>query len=699
MKIKYKLIGTIIFVFTLLISVNLALILISEQKLTEKINDNLLMINSLVVSEIEKNVNLRVEYWEVFAVLPLVRQTVIDSNAQFDQIKNLPDLIAQRDKEWISVPKEEITPFMQDILDNEFSGRLTARKEFYEKEYNYSIYPEVFVTNKYGAVIGTTGKTTDYYQADEAWWQIAKDKGLYIGDVEYDDSSNTYSLIKAVRIDDEKGNFIGVVKFLISTDEIIKNFQKMIVGEDTPLYASISFELINGKKEIIYKTGEPGHLIPLSAHELEEFAQLEQNEGKVFLVKSEISGWDQELIVHEHFKNEGTLQSLNWTLILEFDHDKIFIPVKELKNKSVFISLIIFILALSVILWLSRSIYNPLHQLHQTTEKIEKGDLNVHLEIRSKDELGKLGRSFNHMVQQLKSQKEQLRRNEAEKRLGVERLNKELDKKVTQRTLDLEKKNKEAEEAKKATLNLVEDIEEAQNKLKQSYEELKGLDKLKTEFLSMASHELRTPLTPIKSQIQRLLSLNLDKEQRRGSLEMILRNAVRLDRLTQDILEVARIESKKMILAKRKTDINHLLRQAIETLRPLAEDKAVRIVLNLRPLPPINVDEHRITSVLINLLDNAIKYGGNEVRISSEVKSRSILISFADKGIGISEEMKPKLFDLFVRGKEELVQQIGGTGLGLAICKGIIEAHHGKIWVESKLGRGSTFYFSLPINP
>ena len=126
-----------------------------------------------------------------------------------------------------NAPKETITPFMWELMNNRLAGELKEKIEFYEEQYGHLVYAEIFVTNKYGVNTGQSGKTSDYYQADEKWWQEAKEDGLYVSGVEYDNSAGVFSLDICARIDDENGNFLGVIKSVLNIKEVIKIMKEL----------------------------------------------------------------------------------------------------------------------------------------------------------------------------------------------------------------------------------------------------------------------------------------------------------------------------------------------------------------------------------------------------------------------------------------------------------------------------------------
>ena len=143
------------------------------------------------------------------------------SNREFEKLNNIRAYINTKDKEWTSVPKETVTPFMQELIENNLSGQFIEKLKLYESLYGHNVFGEMFATNKYGANIAQSGKTSDYRQDDEEWWKIAKKDDLYVGDVEYDKSADMYSLDFAFRIEDEDYGFLGVLKVVLNINDVI----------------------------------------------------------------------------------------------------------------------------------------------------------------------------------------------------------------------------------------------------------------------------------------------------------------------------------------------------------------------------------------------------------------------------------------------------------------------------------------------
>lgn len=224
---------------------------------------------------------------------------------------------------------------------------------------------------------------------------------------------------------------------------------------------------------------------------------------------------------------------------------------------------------------------------------------------------------------------------------------------------------------------------------------------MKTDFVANVSHELKTPLTSIKGFVETLLDGALDdQETAKHFLEIINDETDRLNRLINDLLSLSRIEAKQRELNRVSLDLEKIINETVSILSPQAKEKDLAIKVNIkRPLQVIEADEDMIGQVLINLIDNAVKYTheGGQVSISAETQKDRVKVAVADTGIGIPIDSIPRLFERFYRVDKARSREMGGTGLGLAIVKHILELHSGKIEVESIVGQGSTFTFYLPL--
>lgn len=263
------------------------------------------------------------------------------------------------------------------------------------------------------------------------------------------------------------------------------------------------------------------------------------------------------------------------------------------------------------------------------------------------------------------------------------RWNKDLEKEVENKTMDLHRSNTELEVANAR---------------------LKELDRLKSEFVSMVSHELRTPLTAMKTSADVLESLSdseMDAHTRDEMLRIISRNIERQNRLVNDLLDISRIETGNLKLSLEPVNLCDVIRESVESMRQIAEENGIAI--HIDPAPGLDAqsvqitgDHERLVQVFVNLLGNALKFTEEgEIRILMQMPDGHPEIRVSDTGIGIPPEELDHIFDKFHQVDGGLTRKTGGSGLGLAICKGIIEGHGGSIRAESVVGKGSTFVIVL----
>ncbi len=233
--------------------------------------------------------------------------------------------------------------------------------------------------------------------------------------------------------------------------------------------------------------------------------------------------------------------------------------------------------------------------------------------------------------------------------------------------------------------------------IQHAYQELQKLDHMKSEFINIAAHELRTPLAIL------LGYATLLQEEAEGKakeqLGIIVRNAMRLRALVDSMLNLRYLETGKSQLKLEQIILRQAIDEAVGDLSPLAESKGQSIEVRLpESFPPIVADRQKLALILTNLLSNAVKFTPEGGRITIEVKSneREVLVSVSDTGIGIPPEEHERIFERFYQVGDSLTRKHGGIGLGLSIAKGMVELCGGRIWVESEVGRGSTFTFTIP---
>jgi signal transduction histidine kinase len=317
--------------------------------------------------------------------------------------------------------------------------------------------------------------------------------------------------------------------------------------------------------------------------------------------------------------------------------------------------------------------------LAEATERVAKGELAQTVDIRSRDEIGDLARDFNQMTLQLKESRT------------------DLESKVEERTHQLEENISELSRARTSTLKMLEEFQAAKKELELVNRELKEMDETKMKFIGIASHELKTPLTAIKANIDFILSEKEEKvpENLRSYLLTIQRNTNRIQMRMDQMLDLSRIKSDRLILNREHILLSEVIGGYINEVTPV--DKNLSVQVDIPQDLRIYADRTALHDILINLLSNAFKFTGDggHVFITASQKDQLTLLEVRDTGMGIPEDKLLMIFDEFYQVEGG---KYGGTGLGLAIAKRLVEEHGGSIWATSQLGRGSTFYFTLPLS-
>ena len=218
-----------------------------------------------------------------------------------------------------------------------------------------------------------------------------------------------------------------------------------------------------------------------------------------------------------------------------------------------------------------------------------------------------------------------------------------------------------------------------------------------TQFTADASHELRTPIAVLISETQTTLARERTADEYRETVAACLDTAQQMRRLTQSLLDLARLDAGQEPIDRRPLDLAETARDCVELIRPLADERGLRITSELAPAKTLG-DEGRLRQVVTNLLTNALQYNQDhgEIRVSTRVEDQTAVVTVADTGIGISPEDLPHIFKRFYRGDKSRARARGCTGLGLSICQAIVEAHGGTIAAASEPGRGAEFTVRLP---
>lgn len=248
---------------------------------------------------------------------------------------------------------------------------------------------------------------------------------------------------------------------------------------------------------------------------------------------------------------------------------------------------------------------------------------------------------------------------------------------------------------------LYQEAKTSYEKLESAYEELKSLDRMKSEFLSNVSHELKTPLVSIRGYSELLYDekLGLIKDEQKKSLEAIIRNADRLTRLINSILFISKMQVEKLEFQFQPVDMGEIVKICVDDARSMMDRKQITFEKDISGISKVNGEKDRFIEVISNLLDNAIKFtpAGGKISIKARDEGEFVHLTVTDNGIGIPLEIIPRLFSRFYQADASASRKYGGTGLGLYITKNIVDAFRGKIWIESEVGKGTKVHVLLPI--
>lgn len=260
----------------------------------------------------------------------------------------------------------------------------------------------------------------------------------------------------------------------------------------------------------------------------------------------------------------------------------------------------------------------------------------------------------------------------------------------------------ELEEKREELEQLNQQLNETNRELNEANAKLRELAEMKEEFLALTTHDLRSPLTVISGVISFFTSGRLGKlsPEQQNMVAMMERNAQSLIELVNDLLDASKLESGALRLDIASIDLRGLVDELRDTMEPLAREKGITMEEHIAPaLPPVAADRPKLRRIIVNLLSNAVKFTGKggTVQLKAEPLDGQVRISVSDTGVGIAPEDVERLFDKYEQARSRATRGEKGTGLGLYITKQLVELHGGEIKVDSKIGRGSTFSFTLPV--
>ena len=326
----------------------------------------------------------------------------------------------------------------------------------------------------------------------------------------------------------------------------------------------------------------------------------------------------------------------------------------------------------------SKTISDPLIQLKDAAKEAAKGKF-VTVTINTDDEIGLLARTFNSMTETIQARSKEL----------------ELKNKIS------EKVNAHLHELINKENEMNAHLKSISEQLKNQAEKLREVDVAKEEFSSMITHELKTPLFPILGYCEMLQSRDFGEltDEQKEKIQIIYDSAQSLLQLVQDVLDVHKLELGKMQPHISDYDAKEMIDTVLNRFFPVAFERKINLFNITEAGIRCRCDNERIIQVLNNLVNNALKFvpdNTGQIEVSAKYNDGSVMFAIKDNGSGIPNEKQENLFQKFYQVDSSISRNRGGTGLGLAICKGIMELHKGRIWVESETGIGTTLFFSIP---
>lgn len=437
-------------------------------------------------------------------------------------------------------------------------------------------------------------------------------------------------------------------------------------------YRSIRFIAYNGEEVAAVEDGRLRKEEKDRSEDPMFKAVSQMSPGEIYTVQSDALN-TYATPIYSDINNDGQYSSEEFLGVVSTTFTSVFGEIKEIALKTAFLATGAVCLALifTGILIAKRidRVTRPIGDLAEATRKLAEGEVPELISYRGDDEVGILAQNFDEMVGNLKKRTEE--RDQYGARL--QELNKNLEQIVEMRTRELEQAN----------------------------EALKAASEHKTLFLANMSHELRTPMNAIlgfaellKDGIYGDISAKIME-----IVEKIQKNGKHLLAMINDVLDLTKIEAGRIEIHRTPFSVASCIDTVITNTDSLARKKGLRVIKDLQEGVLTGYgDEKRINQVLWNLLSNAIKFTEQgEIHIGASRKADSLHFQVSDTGIGIPEGKLERIFEEFTQVDDSHTRQYGGTGLGLAIARKLVELHGGQIWVESKVGNGSTFHFSLPM--
>lgn len=563
------------------------------------------------------------------------KNAIRESNLKYETMEAnaIQRYLMDMDSKWIEAPDN--SPLVREYLNNKVSIEL---KDILKEEEEKDI-AEIFITDRFGGLVASSGKTSDFYQADEEWWQEAFDGGkgkIFIEDIEFDESNNVLAMPFAIPVRDKKGEVIGVCKAVIDIDIFFEPLKEFGIGKTGHAL------LVNEEGYVVFHEG----IEPLSMRfcREEDFENLLKSKSKWMIIDKLHIHTGRIFLAFAEINHPALLErGINWRVFIDQDAEEVFRPLNTLIFQGVVLTGLLIIIMIPLGFIFSRIFVKPIIKLHEATGRIGRGDLDYKIEVKTGDEIEELANSFKDMIASIKGLQVQLIRSEKLAAIGelaagvAHEINNPLN--VISGNAEMLSKESQDQEVKRATKVIIEQVKRAA-----------GIT-------------------------ERLLQFSRKIEPKIGRVD--------INKAIEDTLYLSGYQTKyQNIKIIKRLDLS--LPEVMADFGQLQE-VFLNIILNAVQAMP-NGGELTIKTYA----EEISKFGRRKTDMFKQ-GSEVVDIEFRDTGEGIPEEKLKKIFDPFFSTKE------GGTGLGLSICHGIIEAHQGTIDAQSKVGEGTTFIIQLPL--
>lgn len=629
--------GLVTFIFTLFLTI---VYYQSSAALKDSIGNNIHRIAEEMATQIDLAIQDKVEKWEFLSNHKDLIKAVEQANRRYQgrSPSQVRSEIESIDREW---PSSEAYRHLYTPNINQ-TALLLSWYQALKPEEN----AEIFVTDRMGALIAATNKTSDYWQADEGWWQAAFNEGrgsVYVGNLEFDDSAQVYAINIALPVKSRAGTrrASGVLKIVLNIHGLMREFAGYRLGVTGHVH------IVDSRGRDLFESGGvPNRFIYTLGRDIVEKMRPHPNGHFVYTgadKKAYIVGFTP-ISTQKEF-GPATFDGNRWYVLLVQALDESYAPVYHLMKTLLAMGFLVLLAIFLTAYLVAKSITKPLKVLSSGMQVVRKGDLSHHVELGRDDEFQELAESFNEMTRRLHASHEEL-------------------------------------EGK------VRELEYKTKQLQQSNEELES-------FAYSVSHDLRAPLRSIEGFSQALLEDYGNKldTQCKDYLDRVRTASQRLAQMIDELLSLSRVTRAEINC--NRVDISALAQTITAELETMQPERQAEFVVAEGIV--VDGDQLLLRAVFDNLLGNAWKFTSKNSKATIQfgtINQNGKSVYFVrDDGVGFNMDYADKLFGVFQR--LHAMDEFEGTGIGLAIVERIIRRHGGNVWAEGAVGQGATFYFTL----